>query len=305
MRVGISWEAAGDVAGPAWQHIVDEAVAADGLGYDSVWIAESRVGPTAVSSPAVFLTYIARKTKSIQLRSVRLVTHANPVRVVEETAVLDVFSRGRAGLVLAAAGTQGVPASRVHETHDFATSAWALDEIRYSGEHIRFPAHTTDDAPKGVSTPPYGDAYLPQWERGPVLRDHLSITPKPYVPMPPTYVEITDEETLQWAARSAVSPYLPASVPTADAVELLSRYRALADAAGRRRSEVEPVIERHVVIDGASDTTVVGGDPPALVQRLRDLTLQTCATHLVWRRRDPSDGDLFRFAAEVQPLLQT
>lgn len=304
MRVGLSWEAAGDDAGAAWQHIVGEAVVADGLGYDSAWIAESRDAPTSVSSPAVFLTYLARKTKTIQLRSVRLVTHANPVRVAEETAVLDVFSRGRAGLALASAGSQGIPAAHVHEVHDLVTSAWALDEIRYRGDHLRFPTHTPDDAPKGVSTPPPGAAYVPQWERGPSLSDYLAITPKPYATAPPTYVDVTDEETLLWAARSGVSPYVAAQVPTGEAVALLVRYRALADEAGRRRAEVEPVIERYVALDGPGDATVVGGGSPDLVQRLRDLALESCATHLVWRRRDPSDGDLYRFAAEVQPLLQ-
>lgn len=304
MRVGLSWETSGDDAGGAWQHIISEAVAVDGLGYDSVWLRESRDDAASVSSPAIFLTYLARRTRNVHLRSVRLVTHANPVRIAEEIAVLDVFSRGRAGLALAAAGAQGVPGSLVHETHDFVTAAWALDEIRYRGDHIRFPTHTPDAAPSGVTTPAPGDRYVPQWERGPAISDYLAITPKPFASMPPTHVDITDDETLEWAARSAVSPLVPATTPTDDAVARLTRYRSIADAAGRRRAEVEPTIERYMALDGADDPVTLGGDSASLVERIRDVVLESHASHLVWKRRGPGDGDLYRFAAEVQPLLQ-
>ncbi len=289
MRVGLGWETTGDDAGAAWQHVVAEAVAADGLGYDSVWIRESRDLPASVSSPAVFLTYLSRLTKTVQLRAVRLLTHANPVRVAEEMAVLDVFSRGRAGLALAAAAPQRATASLLHETHDFVTAAWALDEIRYRGEHIRFPSHTPDDAPRGATTPAPGGRYVPQWERGPATSDYLAITPKPYASMPPTNVDISDDETLEWAARSGVSPLVPATTPTEEAVEQLSRYRGVADAAGRRRAEVEPVIERYIAVDGAEDPVTLGGRPAALVERIREVALASVRdpprVEAAWARR--------------------
>ena len=118
MRIGISWDLGElhDDTQTAWRTAVAEAVSADRLGYDSVWVQESRE-PGGCPSPAVMLTWISRQTANLALREVRGVTVANPVRIAEEVAVLDVFSRGRAGIAFAAAGPQGVPVAHVHEVH--------------------------------------------------------------------------------------------------------------------------------------------------------------------------------------------
>jgi alkanesulfonate monooxygenase SsuD/methylene tetrahydromethanopterin reductase-like flavin-dependent oxidoreductase (luciferase family) len=305
MKVGLSWDLDGDDAAAVWRHVTAEAEAGDGLGYDSLWIRESRDRPGSCSSPAIWLTYLARRTRTAHLRSIRLVTHANPVRVAEEVGVLDGFCRGRAGIAFAAAGPQGVPAGRVHETIDFVTHAWALDEFRYRGDFIRFPAHTSDDAPEGASTPVRTAPCVPQWEWGPVTPDFLAITPKPCAARPPVHVEITDDETLEWAAAHGVSPIVTAATPTDEAVERLIRYRAVADTHRRSRAEVEPVLERRLALDGTSDAHTLGGTPQQLVEAIRAVTSPAGVTHLVWRRGDASNGDLFRFASEVQPLLQT
>lgn len=304
MRVGLSWDLDGDDAGATWPRVTAEAEAADRLGYDSVWIAEARDSASACSSPSMWLTFLARRTKNVQLRPARLVTHANPVRVAEEVAVLDGFSRGRAGLAFVAAGAQGVSAPRLHETVDFLAHAWALDEFRYRGDHVRFPSHTPDDAPYGATTPESAAPYVPQWEWGPETPDFLAITPKPYATRPPLYVEIADDETLEWAAARGISPLITAVTPTAEAIERLTRYRAVADAHHRSRAEVEPVLERRLVLDGPGDDHTLGGAPGELVQAIRDIGAPTGLAHLVWRRAATSDGDLFRFAGDVQPLLQ-
>ncbi len=304
MRVGLSWDLDGDDAAAAWKHVATEATTADDLGYDSIWVSEARDNATDCSSPGIWLTFLARKTATVQLRSTRLVAHHNPVRVAEELAVLDVFSRGRAGLAYAAASRQGVPATHVHETVEFLAHAWALDEFRYRGDHVRFPSHTPDDAPSGATTATPGGSYVPQWDWGPETPDFLAITPKPYNTRPPLHAEITDDETLEWAAAHGVSPLVSADTPTSEAVERLTRYRTLADDAGRSRSEVEPVVERRIVINGDSDECTLAGSPSELVDELRDLAAQTAMSHLVWRRRSAADGDLFAFAGEVQPMLQ-
>lgn len=304
MRVGLSWDLDGSDAAAAWGAVNAEAVAADRLGYDSIWIAEARDRPAACPSPAIWLTFLARRTANVGLRAVRLVTHANPVRVAEEIAVLDGFARGRAGVAFAAAGAQGVPAGRVHETADFVRHAWALDELRYRGDHVRFPSHTPDDAPAGASTPPWAPPYVPQWDWGPDTPDFLAVTPKPVSVAVPLHVDITEDDTLEWAARAGVSPLVGASTPTAEAVERLARYREVAASCGRARAEVEPVLERRLALDGVSDDHVLGGGSAELVEAIRAVTAPAGVTHLVWRRGPGSDGDLVRFAGEVQPLLQ-
>jgi alkanesulfonate monooxygenase SsuD/methylene tetrahydromethanopterin reductase-like flavin-dependent oxidoreductase (luciferase family) len=305
MRVGLSWTL--DPAlptGAAWDHLVDEAVAADTFGYDSVWVHEDRSAPHGVSSPSILLTFLSRRCRNVALIGHRLVTHVNPVRLAEEIGVLDVFSRGRAGLSFAAARGQGVDAEVVHETVDFVTSAWALDEFAYRGRHLRFPTHTPDDAPLGASTAPRGGRYVPQWERGPAMPDHLAITPKPVSPRPPVHVEITDDDTLVWAAEHGVSPLLPATVPHVEVVDRLEQYHARAAAVGRLRREVDVAVERRIVVGGDTDDVAFGGRPDTLVDELRDLAAAGGITHLVWQRHGPADGDLFQFASQVQLLLQ-
>jgi alkanesulfonate monooxygenase SsuD/methylene tetrahydromethanopterin reductase-like flavin-dependent oxidoreductase (luciferase family) len=187
---------------------------------------------------------------------------------------------------------------------DFVTTAWAVDEFRYRGDYIRFPSHTSDDAPAGASVPESEGPYTAQWEWGPQTPDFLAITPKPYVTHAPVSVEITDDETLEWAARSGISPMIGADLPTEAAVERLARYREVADKAGRARREVEAVLERRIAIDGASDASTLGGSTRDILNAIREIRGQTGISHLVWRRGEPTPMDLYRFASEVQMLLQ-
>jgi alkanesulfonate monooxygenase SsuD/methylene tetrahydromethanopterin reductase-like flavin-dependent oxidoreductase (luciferase family) len=306
MRVGLSWELnRNESAGDVWPEVLNEIQRADQLGFDSVWLSEGRDSASSCPSPTLFMTHAARKTKTVQLRAAsRCVTRANPVRIAEEVAVLDLFSRGRAGIAFAAAGRQDVPAARVHETIELVTSAWAADEIRYRGDFVRFPTHTPDDAPRGMSEPDRAGEYLPQWEWGPIAPDFLAITPKPYVPRPPVYVDLDDDETLDWAARHGISPMVGAHVATQEAIERLARYRKLADAAGRGRAEVDAVLERWIALDGEGDSHALGGGSRELVGAIRELKAAAPISHLVWQRRGGEDGDLLRFAGEVQLLLQ-
>jgi hypothetical protein len=146
--------------------------------------------------------------------------------------------------------------------------------------------------------------YLAQWEWGPETPDFLSITPKPYVPHTPVNVEIDDDETLDWAARNGISPLVAAEVPTERAVERLARYRELADKAGRSRREVEAVLERRIVLDGAGDACALGGSTREVLNAIRELRGKTGISHFVWRRNGATPMDLYRFASEIQVLLQ-
>jgi alkanesulfonate monooxygenase SsuD/methylene tetrahydromethanopterin reductase-like flavin-dependent oxidoreductase (luciferase family) len=254
------------------------------------------------------MTAAAARTSSIQLRMSGVdVGHHHHVRLAEETVIVDLYSRGRAGMGFAGGRRTGVEPGRVHETIDFVRTAWSTDEFRYRGEHIRFPASTPDTAPQGPSEPEVHEGYMPQWDWGPATPSFLAITPKPYATTPPVYVEIDDDETLEWAARNAVSPFIRASMPTEQAIASLQRYRKVADIAGQRKWAVEPVIERRISLDSPATDVALGGEPASLVVDIRNLKAQTGFTHLVWRRtaaeRGQSDS-LLRFASEVQPLLQ-
>lgn len=306
MRVGLSWDMDRfESATAGWDEIVAEAQAADRLGFQSFWIREGREDAADCSAPSILLTYLSQKTKSAQLRIAgRRVIRALPAHIAEEVAVLDTFARGRAGLAFAPASGQGVPAGHVHEMIEFVTAAWAADEIRYRGEFFRFPSHTPETTPRGVSMPEVEDPHVPQWEWGPETPDFLSITPKPYIAHTPVNVEIDDDETLEWAARTGISPMVGAEVPTDEAAERLARYRRVADAAGRSRCEVEVVLERRIALGGKGDARTLGGSPRDVLNAIRALRGHAAISHFVWRRNAATPLDLYRFASEVQVLLQ-
>ncbi len=306
MRVGLSWDLDRfEDAEAGWKEVVSEVEQADQMGFHSFWIHEARERAADCPEPSVFLTYLSQRTKSGQLRIAgRRVTRALAPHISEEVSVLDTFARGRAGLAFASASSQGAPAAHVHEMIEFVSASWAADEIRYRGDHIRFPAHTPDTAPAGVSFPEDEGDYVAQWDWGPETPDFLSITPKPYVAHTPLSVEIDDDETLEWAAQHGVSPMVGADMPTAEGVDRLARYRECADKAGRSRREVEVVMERRIALDGTGDDQALGGSPGDVLNAIRKLRGKTGMSHFVWRRTGATPMDLYRFSSEVQVLLQ-
>jgi len=74
--------------------LVDQA---EDLGVPSVWMAEYHFNPGRVlASPVTILSAIAGRTRHIRLgTAVLLLPLANPVRVAEEMAMIDVISKGR------------------------------------------------------------------------------------------------------------------------------------------------------------------------------------------------------------------
>ena len=308
MKVGLSWDLNQDGnPGELWKTVLAEIEQADALGYDSAWISEGRDKKSSCPQPSIYLTNAAARTRCIQLVAAsRTVGHASPIRIAEEVAVLDLYSRGRAGVGFLPGARQNVSPLHVHEMIEFVNTAWTADEFRYRGNFIRYPSDIGEEAPVGASEPEPNVAgdYVPQWEAGPVQPAFMTITPKPYQRRPMTYIEIDEDESLEWAARQGISPVVRADVNTEDAIERLALYRRRADEAGRDRAEVDPVLERRIDIGGSGDAQTLGGSPDELIKTIRQLKLAGSFRHLVWQRQAREDGQLFQFASEIQPLLQ-
>ena len=79
------------------QAILDQALHAEALGYNSAWIGEHHFSTLGVnSSPELLLGYIAGKTKNIRLApAVTVLPLHHPIRVAEQWATLDLISGGR------------------------------------------------------------------------------------------------------------------------------------------------------------------------------------------------------------------
>ena len=107
MRFGLLQEGlldAGTDGHRRYHEMVEEAVIAEEAGFDFYANSEQHFIVTpdlvSVSSPEVFLTYVAARTSRIRLRtaSTVLLEFNHPVRVAERLATLDVLSGGRAEL---------------------------------------------------------------------------------------------------------------------------------------------------------------------------------------------------------------
>src|SRR5215470_5927559 len=108
MQVGIdSFVAAYDDAGlavaPAQriQNVLEQIELAEQVGLDSFGIGEHHRKEYLDSAPVVILAAAAARTKRIRLTSaVAVLSAADPVRLFQEFATLDLVSRGRAEMVV-------------------------------------------------------------------------------------------------------------------------------------------------------------------------------------------------------------
>ena len=308
MKVGLSWDPSGAAsAARAWGDIVDDMTRADALGFDSAWLAEGRTSASSCAQPSIFLAFAARRTKSIHLRPLhRRALGEHPVRLAEEIALLDHFSHGRAGIAFAAASAQRTDVELVHETIEFVRTAWVTNEFRFRGNYFRFPEQMNATVSAGASFPAWQGHYVPQWKWGAAksTADFLAVTPKPLAVHVPVYVAIDDDATLECAARRGISPYVSVGSTTDEAKRRLAKYRLLADDAGRKSHEVDAVIERHVAIDGPTDSYTFGGSTHDIACAIREFAAVTRVGHFVWRYRGHRPADMERFANEVQVRLQ-
>src|ERR1700686_5534521 len=82
------------------QHLLEEIKLADQVGLDVFGIGEHHRAEFLDSAPAVILAAAAAQTKNIRLTSaVTVLSAADPVRVFQEFATLDLISNGRAEIV--------------------------------------------------------------------------------------------------------------------------------------------------------------------------------------------------------------
>src|SRR5258707_4468409 len=81
-------------------HLLEEIELADQVGLDSFGLGEHHRSESLDSAPAVTLAAAAARTKNIRLTSaVTVLSAADPVRVFQEFATLDLISNGRAEIV--------------------------------------------------------------------------------------------------------------------------------------------------------------------------------------------------------------
>jgi alkanesulfonate monooxygenase SsuD/methylene tetrahydromethanopterin reductase-like flavin-dependent oxidoreductase (luciferase family) len=150
---------------PAERHraIVDSAVLAERLGFDSLWLGEHHFCDSVLSAPPVVLAAIAARTERLRLGTgVTLLANLDPVRVAEDYATLDGISGGRVELVAGRgilADPYEAPGQEADESRDrfrenveLLRRLWTETELSWTGR-FRAPLERVTLEPRPVQRP--------------------------------------------------------------------------------------------------------------------------------------------------------
>jgi alkanesulfonate monooxygenase SsuD/methylene tetrahydromethanopterin reductase-like flavin-dependent oxidoreductase (luciferase family) len=219
------------------RRIVAQAVSAERLGFDSVWIPESHfVERGAFPAPLLLLASIAARTARIRLGTTSyLLPVRHPVRVAEDVAVLDHLSGGRVILGIG---------------RGFRAALFEAFEVPLSEKRDRFEAILAR-----ILAAWHGEA-IAEGDGRPIR-----VTPRPLQrPHPPIWVAAFGPKALTQAGRLGL-PYLASPMETLDRLEEnYARHREAREAAGFQGPDpTVPVIR-----------TAFATRDPALAQRVRD-----------------------------------
>jgi alkanesulfonate monooxygenase SsuD/methylene tetrahydromethanopterin reductase-like flavin-dependent oxidoreductase (luciferase family) len=159
---------------------VDQMVLSETLGFDSVWLTEHHYADYGLSSaPTALLGTLAARTERVRLgMAVYVLPFHHPLRLAEETATLDILSRGRLNVGLGRGNRpieflgHGVPQdesrTRLEEGVEVLLQAWTHERVTFHGRHWRL--------------------------------DNVPVYPKPITrPHPPFAFAVGSPESLRWA----------------------------------------------------------------------------------------------------------
>ena len=161
---------------------IEQAVAAERLGFNSVWLPEHHFGGFGVMpTPSQCLAYVAARTERVMLAPATVLLPCNqPLRAAEEFATLDLLSNGRA-IFSAGRGYDEreyrafeIPfaesRTRFDEELELVRKAWTEEAFTFHGQHHTIP-------------------------------DPITVYPRPVQqPHPPVYVACFSEPTMRVAA---------------------------------------------------------------------------------------------------------
>jgi alkanesulfonate monooxygenase SsuD/methylene tetrahydromethanopterin reductase-like flavin-dependent oxidoreductase (luciferase family) len=199
------------------KEVVNQAIAAEALGYNSAWLPEHHFGFFGVlPTPAQALTYIAAKTTRLRLAPATvLLPCTQPLRTAEEFAVLDLLSDGRA----------------------IFSAGRGYDEREYQGFEIPFDeSRTRFDEELLMVRKAWTEVDWTFHGQHHTIAQPINVVPKPIQkPHPPVYVACFSEPTMRMAAEQGFSiifaPFA-ASMVFGSLANAVARFKELATAAG-------------------------------------------------------------------------
>ncbi len=199
---------------------LEQMLAAESLGYRSVWIAEHHFNDYGLCpAPPVLAAFVAARTTTLRLgMGVSLLPLHHPVDLAEELAVLDVVSGGRLDVGIGRGGTlqdyqtfqseRGDSRARVEEGVALMRQSWSGAPFDFRG---RF--HSAE---------------------------RLHVRPRPAQrPHPPLFIAANSADSVVSAARLGLPTLSSFFVPVDELRRRHRVYREAAAAAGRSPAEIE------------------------------------------------------------------
>jgi alkanesulfonate monooxygenase SsuD/methylene tetrahydromethanopterin reductase-like flavin-dependent oxidoreductase (luciferase family) len=241
-----------------------QMLAAEALGYQSVWIAEHHFNDYGLCpAPPVLASFVAARTSTIRLgMGVSLLPLHHPIDLAEQLAVLDVASGGRLDVGIGRGGT----------LQDYQTFRSERADARLRIEE--------------------GIALMQQcWTGAPFdfngqfhSAERLHVRPRPVQrPHPPLFVAANSEDSVLSAARLGLPTLSSFFVPVPELQRRRGLYRDTARAAGRTSAEIDALEQRgggmrvvHVAPDRAEARRAT--EPPFMSYQRRMAALRSDAT---------------------------
>jgi alkanesulfonate monooxygenase SsuD/methylene tetrahydromethanopterin reductase-like flavin-dependent oxidoreductase (luciferase family) len=199
---------------------LEQMLAAEALGYHSVWIAEHHFDDYGLCpAPPVLAAFVAARTRTLRLgMGVSLLPLHHPVDLAEQLAVLDVVSGGRLEVGVGRGGTlqdyqtfqsdREDARARVEEGLSLIQQAWSGQPFDFHG---RF--HSAQ---------------------------RLQVRPRPLQrPHPPLFIASNSEDSVLSAARLGLPTLSSFFVPVEELQHRRRLYRDIARAAGRSEAEID------------------------------------------------------------------
>jgi alkanesulfonate monooxygenase SsuD/methylene tetrahydromethanopterin reductase-like flavin-dependent oxidoreductase (luciferase family) len=219
------------------QEMLSDAMLAEALGFDSLWVAENHFSvDRQCSSPFVIAGVLAGATQRIRIGVFSILTFAHPVRAAEDAATLDLMSGGRLMLCF---GTGYRPeefaafgiamdgkGARFRECLQVVQKAWAGPFLHH-GKHFRIPL-----AAEGV----------------PAELGEVAVLPRPLQATIPIWLAAFGQVSVKRAARLGY-PLLPAALESIP--ELQTKYQLFHETwceAGRTEPPVAMPLMRVVYV---------------------------------------------------------
>jgi alkanesulfonate monooxygenase SsuD/methylene tetrahydromethanopterin reductase-like flavin-dependent oxidoreductase (luciferase family) len=204
---------------------LEQMLAAEPLGYHSVWIAEHHFNDYGLCpAPPVLAAFVAARSSRLRLgMGVSLLPLHHPVDLAEQLAVLDVVSGGRLDVGIGRGGTlqdyQTFQSDRA-DARARVEEGIAVMQRSWSGAPFDFQGRFTS-------------------------AERLHVRPRPVQqPHPPLYVASNSEDSVLSAARLGLPTLSSFFVPLPELQRRHRAYREVALAAGRPAAEVDGLARR-------------------------------------------------------------